>query len=179
MTRHKLILTAILTAVLVSADRSYGQTDQPQPLQTSPGSGDQYYPPIPSDQQIQMMRKDVRSRKKQIIAVNMDLTDAQAEKFWPIYDQYTADLAKVYDTRFALIKEYLETYSTATDQQAESYAKRWAATDESILQLRLKYFPVFRRVLSGKSTALFFQMDRRLGLMIDLQLTGDVPILEP
>jgi hypothetical protein len=149
MTRHKLILTAILTAVLVSADRSYGQTDQPQPLQTSPGSGDQYYPPIPSDQQIQMMRKDVRSRKKQIIAVNMDLTDAQAEKFWPIYDQYTADLAKVYDTRFALIKEYL------------------------------KYFPVFRRVLSGKSTALFFQMDRRLGLMIDLQLTGDVPILEP
>jgi hypothetical protein len=39
-----------------------------------------------SEQDIQLMRSDVRSVKKQIIAANMQLTDAQAEKFWPVYD---------------------------------------------------------------------------------------------
>ena len=125
------------------------------------------------------MRKDIRSQKKQIIAANMSLTEAEAEKFWPIYDQYTAALTKINDTKVALVKEYLASYSTITDQQAESYVKRWAAVDQSVTQLRIKYFPVFHQVLSGKSTALFFQMDHRLGLLIDLQVTAQMPIIEP
>jgi hypothetical protein len=35
------------------------------------------------------------------------------------------------------------------------------------MKLRLKYYPLFRQVLSGKSTALFFQMDWRLGLILE------------
>ena len=47
------------------------------------------------------------------------------------------------------------------------------------MALRLKYFPVFRKVLSGKSTALFFQMDWRLALVMDLQLASQTPLIEP
>jgi hypothetical protein len=36
-----------------------------------------------SEQDIQLIRSDIRSAKKQIIAASMQLTDAQAEKFWP------------------------------------------------------------------------------------------------
>src|SRR5882757_4298677 len=58
-----------------------------------------------------------------------------------------------------------------TSDQAESYIKERAAVEESIMKLRLKYFPVFRQVLSGKATALFCQIDWLLGLIMDLQLT--------
>ena len=179
MLKHNLILTAILVAVLLSAYRSHAQSTASQQNQTAPPTSDQYYPAIPSDQEIELMRKDVRSQKKQIIAANMNLTEAEAEKFWPIYDQYTAALTKINDTKVALVKEYLASYSTITDQQAETYVKRWAGVDESVTQLRIKYFPVFHQVLSGKSTALFFQMDHRLGLPIDLQLMAQMPIIEP
>ncbi len=47
------------------------------------------------------------------------------------------------------------------------------------MKLRLKYFPVFREVLSGKATALFFQLDWRLGLIMELQLTSQTPLIEP
>ncbi len=179
MIKQSLVLTAVLVAVLLSASRSHGQNTESQQTQTAPPTSDQYYPAIPSDQEIELMRKDVRSQKKQIIAANMNLTEAEAEKFWPIYDQYTAALTKISDTKVALVKEYLASYSTITDQQAESYVKRWAGVDESVTQLRLKYFPLFHQVLSGKSTALFFQMDHRLGLLIDLQVTAEMPIIEP
>ena len=51
------------------------------------------------DEDIKLFRKDVRSGKKQIIAANMSLTDSEAQQFWPIYDQYTAELATITDSK--------------------------------------------------------------------------------
>src|SRR5260370_28124418 len=100
----------------------------------------------------------------------MDFAAAQADNFSPVYEQYTVDLIKIHDTKAALIKEYIQTYNTMTGDQAESYLRKRAAVEESIMQLRVKYVPIFRKVLSGRETALFFQIDCRLCLMIDLQL---------
>src|ERR1700730_19337318 len=133
----------------------------------------------PSDEDINLFRKDVRSLKKQIIAANMDLTDSEAQQFWPIYDRYTAELATITDKKYALLNEYAQNYTTMTGEQAESYIKGRAAVEESIMQLRLKYVPIFRKVLSGTATALFFQLDWRLGLIMDLQLASQTPLIEP
>src|ERR1700681_1743167 len=126
------------------------------------------------DEDVKLFRKDVRSQKKQIIAANMDLTDEEAQQFWPIYDRYTGELAELWDAKFALLKEYAQNYTTMSNEQAESYIKGRAAVEESIMQLRLKYLPVFRKVLPGKSTALFFQIDWRLSLIVDLQLASQI-----
>ena len=173
--KNKTLLIGTLMIMLGMMTFAQAQDPQSQPS-LSDGSA-QYR--LPSDEEIQLLKKDIRSKRKQIIAANMNLTDAQAEKFWPIYDQYTTELSKIGDTKIALIKEYVATYNTITDQDAENYVHRWAAIDEATNQLRTKYFPIFHQVLSGKSTALFFQMDHRLALMIDLQLTSQMPIIEP
>jgi hypothetical protein len=66
------------------------------------------------DDFIELLRKDVRSQKKQIIAENMGLSDAEAEKFWPVYDRYAAELSRIYDTKIALLNDYAENYSSMT-----------------------------------------------------------------
>jgi Spy/CpxP family protein refolding chaperone len=125
---------------------------------------------------IELLRKDIRSQKKQIIAENMDLSDAEAEKFWPVYDQYAAELSRIYDTKIALLNDYAENYSSMTGEQAENYIRKRAEVEQSIMQLRLKYMPAFRKVLSGRETALFYQLDWRLGLAIDVELV-QVPLI--
>ena len=130
------------------------------------------------DQDIKLLRENLRSQKKLIVAANMQLTGAEAEKFWPVYDQYAADLAKINDTKAALIKDYLNNLDTMNGEQAESYVRKRAAVEESIMQLRLKYFPAFGKVLSGRQTALFFQIDWRVGLLIDVQL-AQMPLIDP
>jgi len=107
------------------------------------------------------------------------LTEAEATKFWPVYDQYIAETIKVNDARFALIQEYAKNYDTATDEQADSLIKRWIAFDQDNTQLRLKYIPEFEKVSSLKKTAMFFQIDRRVSMMIELQLAGQVPLVKP
>jgi hypothetical protein len=134
---------------------------------------------VPSDQEIDLLRKDLRSKKKQIIAANMKLSDAEAEKFWPLYDKYTADLVQINNTKYELIKQYLQTYTTMTDAEADGYMNKWTSVDESVIQLRQQYVPTFRKVLSAKNTLLFFQLDRRVSLMIDLQLSSQLPLIEP
>ena len=130
------------------------------------------------DEDIQLLKSNLRSQKKQIVAANMDLTDAEAEKFWPVYDRYAADLAKIYDTKIALFQEYLENYDSMSGDQAESYLRRRAAVEEDVMQLRLKYVPEFRKVLTGREAALFYQIDWRLDLMINLQL-AQAPMINP
>jgi Spy/CpxP family protein refolding chaperone len=131
-----------------------------------------------SEQDIELLRSDIRSTKKQIIAANMKLTDAQAEKFWPVYDAYTQETTKLGDARYALIKEYANHYEDMTDAQAESLVKKMATLDEQTANLRQQWIPKFEKVLSGKQTALFFQLERRITLLLDLQFAANIPIVK-
>jgi hypothetical protein len=130
------------------------------------------------DKYVALLRKDLRSEKKQIIAMNLVLTDAEATKFWPIYDKYAAELTKIYDKRLALIKEYADNYDNLTNATAASLNQRSTAVDQSLVTLRLKYLPLVAKVLPGKKAALFFQLDKRIGLLVDLQLASEIPLVE-
>jgi hypothetical protein len=130
------------------------------------------------DEEIAMLRSDLRSNRKQVVAANMKLSDTEAEKFWPTYEQYVSELVKINDAKYALIKEYLQS-SNLTEEQADGMSKRWVEIDASVVQLRLKYIPIFRKALSAKGTAMFFQIDRRVQMMIDLQLASSIPLIQP
>jgi len=72
----------------------------------------------------------------------------------------------------------MDHYTTMTGELAENYIRRRAAVEQDVMQLRLKYVPEFRRVLSGRETALFFQIEWRLDLMVNLQL-AQAPLIDP
>src|SRR5215470_5215953 len=82
----------------------------------------------------QQFRRDIRSDKKQLIASNMRLTDREAEKFWPIYDQFSAELAKIYDRRLALIQAYAQNDFSLTADEATRFLEERVATEQAALQ---------------------------------------------
>src|SRR5690348_12808016 len=131
-----------------------------------------------TDQQLALLRRDIRSVKKQLIAANLTLTDSEATKFCQVYQQYSADMGKINDTKTAIIKEYTEEYGTMNDDQADNLIRRWLDTDIEQTKLRQQYVPIFRKVLPGKKAATFFQIDRRISAMIDVQLTSQLPLAQ-
>jgi Spy/CpxP family protein refolding chaperone len=176
-----LFIPALFTLALTNGFQLFAQELATPPLRQLKGPGPSaiYDDSQPSPaQDFQMLRKDLRSQKKQSIAANMDLTDSEAEKFWPVYDRYATDLAKIYDVKLELVAEFLDNYKTMNGDQAESYIRRRAAVEQDVMALRVKYVPEFRRVLSGRQAALFFQIEWRLDLMINLQL-AEMPLIDP
>jgi len=167
-----LIVLALLGAMSVVSKPIVAQTA----TQNSSGAG------VPStaslDQDVKMLRADVQSSKKAITAENMNLTADEATKFWPIYDQYAAEVAKIGDSRVTLIKDYAVNYDTMTDAQANLFIQRSAAIDQRFTAARTKYVPIFEKVISAKKTALWYQIDRRLDLLINLQLAGNIPVVD-
>jgi hypothetical protein len=177
----KLSLFAITALALATVQPVWGQqpTGQARKLTRLPDGAivyeDTQWSP---DQDIQLLKSNIRSQKKQIVAANLDLTDAESEKFWPVYNRYAEDLAKIYDNKIALFQEYLENHDSMSGEQAESYLRRRPAVEEDIMQVRLKYLPEFRKVLTGRETTRFYQIDWRLDLMINLQL-AQAPVINP
>ena len=129
------------------------------------------------EKDILLIRRDLRSEKKKIIAMNVPLTEGEATQFWPVYDHYAEDMRKHNDEFYTLIKDYAANQKTLTDAQAVTMIKRWSALQVELAQTRQKYVPLFEKVLPGKKAALFFQVDRRLYALMDLQTASEVPLV--
>jgi hypothetical protein len=130
------------------------------------------------DKYIALLRKDFRADKKEIIKLNVPMSEAEAAKFWPVYEQYSTELAAVYDKRLTIINDFTAKYEAGlTDASAASLVKQSIDNDQSLSRLRQKYVPLFGKVLTGKKLAQFFQLERRLGLLIDLQIASEIPLV--
>jgi hypothetical protein len=132
--------------------------------------------PTVTDEDIALLRRDLRAMKMQVIGQNMSLSEEEGQKFWPIYNHYVKDLQLVNDKKYGLLKQYAEMWATMSDQDALIYVRNWLETDGQAQALRLKYVPVVSQVLPGRKAATFFQLDRRLNMMIDLQLFSQIPL---
>ena len=132
--------------------------------------------PTVTEDDITLLRKDLRAMKMQVIGQNMSLSEEEGQKFWPIYNHYVKDLKDVNDQKYALLKQYAEMWETMSDEDALIYVRHWLEADGQAQALRLKYVPVVSQVLPGRKAATFFQLDRRLNMMIDLQLFSQIPL---
>jgi hypothetical protein len=129
------------------------------------------------DKDLALLRRDLRSEKKQIIAMNLPLTETEATAFWPVYDKYVDEMRKVNDEFYAVIKDYAQNQKTLTDTQAVSMVQRWADLQVKQAETRQKYVAQFAKVIAGKKAALFLQIDRRLYMLMDLQTASEVTLV--
>jgi len=129
------------------------------------------------EKDLALLRRNLRSEKKKLIALNVPLTETEATRFWPVYDQYAAEMSKHYDQFYSIIKDYAATQKTLTDAQASDMIKRWSRIQVELAQTREKYIPLIEKVIPGKKAALFFQVDRRLYALMDMQVASEVPLV--
>jgi Spy/CpxP family protein refolding chaperone len=172
--KNPLALAVVTGALLVGAAVAAAQTAPAQPAAPQVNGGQH----VLSSQELEMLRKDIRSQKKQLMAQNLRLSDAQATKFWPVYDQYTAELVKINNKKYATIQQFADQFGTLSDDQAMSLIQQWLTVDSQVAQLRMKYLPIVAQAIGGKQAATWAQLDRRLQMMIDLQLGARVPLVQ-
>ena len=133
---------------------------------------------IPAHQDLNLLRKDLRSKRKQLIAANLKLTETDAGKFWPVYDQYVTEQIAINDKKFGLIQDYADNWGRMTNEQSLLFSRQWLDMDIQTAQLRQKYVPIVSKVLDGKKTATFFQLDRRIAMMMELQVASQMPLVQ-
>jgi hypothetical protein len=126
---------------------------------------------------IELLRSDVRQQKAEMMGAVMQLSAADAGKFWPIYSEYDAELTKVNDLRAANIQEYVRTYSEMTDEKADELIKNALTYQKQRSELLAKYYDRVKQSLGAITAARFVQVENQLLLIIDLQIASSLPIV--
>jgi len=131
-----------------------------------------------TDSDIALLRHDVQGQKMEIITKTMQFSAAEAAAFWPVYKNYAHDQNAVGDQEYQLIKDYAQNYGQMSDDKAAELAQKTFGIEQSRHDIQVKYWPQFEKALTAKRAAKFYQVDRRLTLMIDLQLASQIPLMQ-
>jgi hypothetical protein len=129
------------------------------------------------DAYIELLRADVRQQKAEMLGAVMQLSAPDAAKFWPIYEQYDAQLAKLNDQRVANIEEYANTYDAMTDAKADELIGKAMTFRKERSELLAKYYELVKQSLGGITAARFIQVEEQLLLIVDLQIYSALPVV--
>ena len=90
---------------------------------------------------MEILMQKVKADKKLLVATNMDLTDAEAKSFWPLYESYQKELAQVNQQLGTVIKEYADAYNKGPipNDTAKKLLNEALAVEEAELKLKRSY----------------------------------------
>jgi hypothetical protein len=166
----KTFLIAAAVAVLLPAGAALAQTTKPAPADPAKVRAE-------IDKAVEVLRKDARAGKADILGKTMALDSTQAAAFWPIYKQYEAERKAIGDDRVAVIQDLAEHFDSLNDAKAQGLLERSFAIEDKRVALQRKYKDEMLKVLPAKTVARFFQIDSRLNHLIDLGIASQIPLV--
>jgi hypothetical protein len=129
------------------------------------------------DSTIAVVRANMRADRAALITSGMNFSDKEGAAFWPIYQQYEYERSRLDDRRAAVIKQYTQKYPNLTDAEAKTMADQMLDCESRQAELKKKYYKKFNKVLPALTVTKFFQLERRIDLMIDMQVEASLPPL--
>jgi hypothetical protein len=129
---------------------------------------------------MQILRDKIKADKKLVVAANMQLTDAEAKGFWPVYEAYQKDLQAINERTAALIVKYAEAYNKGpvSNETAKKLTSEMLAIEESETKLKRSYVPRLEKVVPAMKVARYLQIENKIRALIKYELAANIPLVE-
>lgn len=127
---------------------------------------------------MQIIREKIQADKKLLVATNMDLTEKEAQAFWPIYESYQKDLGLLNGRMLVLVQDYAKNYEAMTDDEAKKLVDEYLAIEQGRINLKQSYRPKLRQALPEKKVARYLQMENKVEAVIRYELAGRIPLVK-
>ena len=129
------------------------------------------------DSTIAVVRANMQADRTTLITTGMNFSDKDGAAFWPIYQQYEYERARLDNRRVAVIKEYTQKYPNLTDTEAKEMAEQMFEFDARLAAAKKRYYKKFNKVLPALTVTKFFQLERRIDLLMDMNVEASLPPL--
>ena len=125
---------------------------------------------------IELLHEDARQEKDEVMGVVMQLSAADAAKFWPIYNEYDDELANLNRQRLENIKDYARNYDQLTDEKADESIQKSVAYEKQRMEVFMKAYDKVKQALGGVTASRFALAENQLWDVIDLEMTSSLPV---
>ena len=131
------------------------------------------------DTNMEILIQKIRADKKLLVASNMELTDAEAKKFWPLYDAYQKELDKINQKLGKTIKDYADAFNKGpiANDLANKLMNEVLSVQESELKVRRTYAGKIGKVLPAAKTARYIQIETKIRAVLNFELAEQVPLV--
>jgi hypothetical protein len=138
-------------------------------------------PATPQDKpadNMQIVLEKIRADKKLLVAESMQLTEAEAKAFWPVYDHYQDELFLLRVRTAKLIKDYGDAYEKMTDDTAKNLLAELMSLEALGPKLRQAYLPKFRKVLPETKVVRYYQIENKINAALMYELARNIPLVK-
>jgi len=134
----------------------------------------------PARDSMQILREKLKADKKLVVAANMELKEAEAKAFWPIYEEYQKELAKINKRSADLINAYAKAYRK--DDLKNDQARKWTddaiAVEAAAVDAKRAVVAKLNKVLTGKKMARYIQIENKIRAVVNYELADAVPLVQ-
>ena len=125
-----------------------------------------------------ILRDKFKADKKLVVADNLELTQKEADAFWPVYDAYQADLDRLNERIKKAVLLYADAWNNAnvTDETARCLVAEMLSIDEAELQLRKAQAPKVQKVLPPLKAMRYLQIENKVRAIARYDLMEIVPL---
>jgi len=127
---------------------------------------------------MQIVIEKIHADKKLLVAENMQLTEAEAKAFWPVYKQYQDELFLLRTRTVKLIKDYSAAYETMNNATAKRLLDEYMTVEALGPKLRNAYLPKFRKVLPEVKVARYYQIENKIQAALVYELAAQIPLMK-
>jgi hypothetical protein len=130
--------------------------------------------------EMEILRDNLAADKKLIIDANLQLSDAEAAAFWPIYDEYQIEIEVINSRIGWLIRDFgvAQNAGAISDEQAERFIDEAISIDEDEVAIRKKFSKRFLRDVSAAQVARYIQIENKIRALIRFDLAATIPLVE-
>ena len=126
---------------------------------------------------MEIVKEKIKSDKKLLVATNMQLSESEANAFWPVYESYQAELGKLRDREIKLIEKFAASYETMSDDVAKNLLDGSLSIDSDHHKLRQSYLAKFRGVLPDAKVARYYQIESKIDAVLEYELAKRIPLV--
>jgi hypothetical protein len=133
----------------------------------------------PSDTNMEILKEKLKADKKLLVASNMDLTDAEAKQFWPIYDSYQKELDGINKHLGQTVKDYAEAFNKGNvpNDTAKKLLGEALSVEEQEVKLKRTYADKLGKVLPATKVARYIQIENKIRSLIRFELAQQIPLV--
>jgi hypothetical protein len=124
------------------------------------------------------VRDAIRANRKAVVTANLNLSDEEATKFWPLYEEYLKELNALQDRLAKVVEQYAKQYETLSDDEASNLTAAYVLEEEQRAKLRHTYLPRFAKVLPGKTLARLYQVENKFDAVVRYELAAAIPLVK-
>ena len=129
---------------------------------------------------LEIVHEKLKADKKLIVSKYMELTESEAKKFWPVYEDYQKDLQKIDQRLLNLLQSYAADHrnNSLTDEKAKKLLDDWIAIEQDEAKRRGAFAPKVLQAVPPKKAARYLQIENEYRILLSYDLAATVPLVQ-